>query len=178
MVNSVASLFSSSIFRQHTCEFWALWSLILNSRPWTLVVWFESVDFGRSSASFTFGVSETFILDWPKQSQDFEGESLGQLLDNMGDNLAENLGDTLEDSLGDNLGSTWGTDWGTTWRTTWRTTSKTTPWQDLEGESLGHLLLCFTLRQVVQQEIGHLNKYRCVLKEIVFLNKKSEELKN
>ena len=70
------------------------------------------MDFGRSSASFTFGVSTTFILDWPKQAQDFEGESLGQLLDNMGDNLAENLGDTLEDSLGDNLGSTWGTDWG------------------------------------------------------------------
>ena len=61
------------------------------------------MDFGRSSASFTFGVSKTFILDWLKQAQDFEGESLGQLLDNMGDNLAENLGDTLEDSLGDNL---------------------------------------------------------------------------
>ena len=108
MVNSVASLFSSSIFRQHTCEFWALWSLILNSRPWTLVVWFESVDFGRSSASFTFGVSKTFILDRAKQSQDLEGESLGHwTMDNSwttGGQLVRELGGHIGGQFGQHGG--------------------------------------------------------------------------
>ena len=128
------------------------------------------MDFGRSSASFTFGVSKTFILDRAKQSQDLEGESLGQLLDNWGT--------TWQRTWGTHWGTIW-TTWWTTWERTWGTawgTTWTTPWRDLE--SLGQLLLRFTLCQVVQQEIGHLNKYRCVLKEIVFLNKKSEELKN
>ena len=97
-------------------------------------------------ASFTFGVGKAFILDRPKQAGSWRQ-------------------------------TTW-TTLQTTWTTctTWGTTLRTTPWSDFEGESLGQLFLCFTLCQVVKQEVRHLNKYRC--KDIVFFAFEIQNLKS